>query len=159
MEGEVRCWRLGRQSQTMDCSLKEHRGYILLFAGLCFRFCAFLSLSLFPSVSLKHDIYFSNNLTAFSSICICSRSHVFKLSKRGRFFRTGVLDAGISPWRRFGCNRPEVESGRFRGTIREGKRSAHEEDRLKTSKHKKKSRGSRGCSKTKNIQGASGASV
>jgi WD40 repeat protein len=28
MEGEVRVWRLGRQTQTMDASLKEHRGRV-----------------------------------------------------------------------------------------------------------------------------------
>mmetsp|Transcript_50806 Transcript_50806/g.114214 ORF Transcript_50806/g.114214 Transcript_50806/m.114214 type:complete len:618 (+) Transcript_50806:103-1956(+) len=28
MEGEVRVWRIGRQTQTMDASLKEHRGRV-----------------------------------------------------------------------------------------------------------------------------------
>jgi len=28
MEGEVRVWRIGRQTQTMDVSLKEHRGQV-----------------------------------------------------------------------------------------------------------------------------------
>jgi WD40 repeat protein len=28
MEGEVRVWRIGRQTQTMEISLKEHRGRV-----------------------------------------------------------------------------------------------------------------------------------
>jgi len=28
MEGEVRLWKIGRQTQTMDASLKEHRGRV-----------------------------------------------------------------------------------------------------------------------------------
>ena len=28
MEGEVRVWRIGRQTQVMEASLKEHRGRV-----------------------------------------------------------------------------------------------------------------------------------
>jgi len=28
MEGEVRIWRIGRQTQIMEASLKEHRGRV-----------------------------------------------------------------------------------------------------------------------------------